>query len=77
VSDDEIAEAKALVETVRAGPPSYDPERVRTLRLADLLTRALAALGHPPEHVTFKSVEGTSHSDRTVLNLSRPRRSRP
>jgi hypothetical protein len=48
VSDDEIAEAKALVEAVRAGPPSYDPERVRTLRLADLLTRALAALGHPP-----------------------------
>jgi hypothetical protein len=59
VSDDEIAEAKALVETVRAGPPSYDPERVRTLRLADLLTRALAALGHPPEHVTFKSVDGS------------------
>lgn len=58
MTDDEIAEAKSLVETVRAGPPSYDPERVRTLRLADLLTRALAALGHPPRPAPFKPGEG-------------------
>lgn len=41
MSDDEKDEAKKLVESVRTKPPVYDPEAVRSLRLADLLVRSV------------------------------------
>lgn len=41
MTPEERAEARALVEAVRQGPPSYDPVRLRELRLADLLLRAV------------------------------------
>ena len=41
MTEEEITEAKELVETVRSGPPSYNPDVVRTLRLADLLIAAV------------------------------------
>lgn len=41
MTPEDKAEAKALVEGVRQKPPSYDPETLRTLRLADLLLRAV------------------------------------
>ena len=41
MTEEEITEAKELVETVRSGPPSYNPDVVRTLRLVDLLIAAV------------------------------------